>query len=41
MYDNPSLVKEMGIKSRQRALKDFNGAVLTECWVNFYKQILH
>lgn len=41
MYENPSLVKEMGIKSRQRALKDFNGAVLTECWVDFYKQILH
>ena len=40
MYDNPSLVKEMGINSRQRALKDFNGAVLTECWVDFYKQIL-
>ena len=41
MYDNPSLVREMGIKSRQRVLKDFNGAVLTECWVDFYKKILH
>lgn len=40
MYDNPSLVKEMGMKSRQRALKDFNGAVLTGCWVDFYRQIL-
>lgn len=41
MYDNPSLVKEMGINSRLRALKDFNGAVLTECWVDFYKKILN
>ena len=41
MFDNPTLVKEMGKNSRQRALKDFNGAVLTECWVDFYKKILH
>jgi len=40
MFENPNLVKQMGINSRQRALNDFSGAVLTECWVDFYKKIL-
>jgi glycosyltransferase involved in cell wall biosynthesis len=40
MYENPNLVKQMGLKSRQRALNDFSGAVLTKCWVDFYNDIL-
>lgn len=40
MYDNPKLVKQMGINSRKRVLKDFKGETITECWVNFYKTIL-
>lgn len=40
MYDNPDLIKKMGINSRNRALNDFNSAVITECWVDFYKKIL-
>ena len=40
MYENPNLIKQMGLKSRQRALNDFSGAVLTKCWVDFYNDIL-
>lgn len=40
MLDNPEMVKQMGKNSRNRALRDFNGAVLTECWVRFYESIL-
>ncbi len=40
MYDNPELVKQMGERSRQRALTDFSGEKLTECWVKFYKEML-
>lgn len=40
MYDNPEMRAEMGQKSRERALRDFNGADLTKYWVEFYKDIL-
>lgn len=40
MHDNPELVKQMGERSRQRALTDFSGEKLTECWVEFYKEML-
>lgn len=40
MHDNPELVKQMGERSRQRVLTDFNGEKLTECWVKFYKELL-
>ena len=40
MYDNPELRKSMGAKSRERALRDFKGSDLTQCWVDFYKEIL-
>lgn len=40
MHDNPEMMRQMGKNSRERALKDFNGAVLTECWVSFYEGIL-
>ena len=40
MHDHPDQRKRMGEKSRQRALTDFNGARLTEYWVDFYYQML-
>lgn len=40
MHDNPEMVKQMGERSRQRALTDFSGEKLTECWVEFYKEML-
>ena len=39
MYENPEMMRKMGTNSRNRALKDFNGAVLTECWVEFYHSL--
>lgn len=41
MHDNPEMMRQMGKNSRERALKDFNGAVLTECWVEFYHSMLN
>lgn len=40
MCEHPDMVREMGKNSRERALQDFNGAKLTECWVEFYRSIL-
>ena len=40
MYENPDMVRTMGAKSRERALRDFKGADLTACWVDFYNRIL-
>ena len=40
MCESPQLVKKMGERSRQRAIRDYNGARLTECWVKFYRKIL-
>ena len=40
MHDDREMVKRMGEKSRQRAINDFNVKPITECWVNFYKEIL-
>ena len=39
MHDNPEMMRQMGQNSRERALRDFNGAVLTECWVRFYEEM--
>lgn len=41
MHDNPEMMRQMGKNSRERALKDFNGAVLTECWVEFYHSMFN
>ena len=40
MHNNPSMIKRMGEKSRERALRDFNGAMLSKCWADFYHDIL-
>lgn len=40
MHDNPQMVQQMGKRSHERALRDFNGADLTACWVEFYHEIL-
>lgn len=40
MHDNPEMMRDMGRRSRERALRDFNGAELTECWVEFYHSLL-
>ena len=40
MYDDRELVKRMGEKSRERALRDFNVKDITACWVEFYRGIL-
>ena len=40
MYEHPGKVKEMGEKSRNRVLEDFDAKVLTGCWVDFYHDIL-
>lgn len=41
MYDDPEMTKRMGIRSRERALRDFNGELLTEYWMNFYRELLN
>lgn len=41
MYNNPDMIKQMGKMSRVRALRDFNGADLTKCWVDFYHKFLN
>ena len=40
MCANPALVGQMGQKSRDRALRDFSGERLTECWKEFYQSLL-
>lgn len=40
MHDNRTMVAEMGRKSRERALKDFNVKPISENWLIFYKDIL-
>lgn len=39
MYDNPEKRRQMGEKSRQRVLCDFNGAQLTKYWVDYYNSL--
>ena len=41
MYDKPEMRVEMGQKSRERAMRDFNGADLTKYWVEFYHKLLN
>lgn len=41
MYDNPDMMKKMGERSRERALNDFNGAELTEHWMDFYHSMFN
>ena len=40
MHDDRTLVKQMGEKSRRRALNDFNVKPISACWVSFYKTML-
>jgi glycosyltransferase involved in cell wall biosynthesis len=40
MHDEQELRINMGKKSRERALKDFNVKPISEAWFNFYKNIL-
>ena len=40
MHDDREMVKCMGEKSRQRALKDFDVKPITECWLKFYEEII-
>ena len=40
MHDDKNMVAEMGRKSRERALKDFNVKPISENWLKFYKDIL-
>lgn len=40
MCDNRLFVSEMGKKSRERALRDFDGSRLTQYWLDFYRRIL-
>lgn len=40
MHDHPELIKNMGTRSRERALRDFKGSDLTAYWVRFYRGIL-
>ena len=40
MHDEHELRINMGRKSRERALKDFNVKPISEAWFNFYKNIL-
>ena len=40
MHDDRELVRRLGDNSRQRAINDFNVKPISECWVNFYKEIL-
>lgn len=39
MHDNPSMRKQMGAKSRERALRDFDGTELSRCWKQYYHGI--
>lgn len=39
-YDEPNLKVWMGTNSRERALKEFDGEEITNCWVNYYKELL-
>ena len=41
MYDEPELVKKLGKNARERALRDFSGALLTRYWVGFYHSLLN
>lgn len=40
MHDNRNLVADMGRKSRERALNDFNVKPISEEWLKFYKRLL-
>ena len=40
LHDNSELRMEMGRKSRERALKEFNVKPISEAWFKFYKNIL-
>lgn len=41
MYDDRALVRRMGEKARERALRDFNVRDITAGWMGFYQEILH
>lgn len=39
-HDDPEMRKQMGIESRNRTLKEFNGEKMTQHWVNYYQKLL-
>lgn len=40
MHDNVEMRRNMGKRSRERALQNFNVKPISEAWLNFYKEIL-
>ncbi len=40
LYDHPELRAELGNNGRERVIKDFDGKVVTQYWVDFYHSIL-
>ena len=40
MHDNVEMRRNMGKRSRERALQNFNVKSISEAWLNFYKEIL-
>lgn len=40
MHDNVEMRRNMGKRSRERALQKFNVKPISEAWLNFYKEIL-
>lgn len=41
MHDDRDMVKRLGEKSRERALRDFNVKPISEAWVQFYKDLFY
>lgn len=39
-YNNPSLIKEHGANGRARVLKDYDNAVVSKAWVEYYHQVV-
>ena len=40
MYDDRGMIKRMGERARERALRDFNVKDITAAWMEFYHEIL-
>lgn len=39
-YENPSMIKKHGTNGRQRVIDDFDNAVVTKAWVDYYHKIV-
>lgn len=39
-YDHPKLIKEHGINGRERVLRDFDNAVVSKAWVDYYHKVV-